>query len=99
VNDAEDFAAIVTGMQRRASAAADHNGNEGSGDPIADFVHDLNNRLLAIRGHATLALIALDETHALVDEAAAELHGLVAIVDEATAASRSLRRALTTPAP
>jgi hypothetical protein len=62
-------------------------------DPVADFLHGLNNRLLEIRCHTTLALMALD-----AGEAAAELQGLLEVVDAATAASRNLRRTLATPA-
>lgn len=68
-------------------------------DPVADFVHDLNNRLLEIRCHTTLALIALDGGDAAgAGDAAAELRSLLEVVDAASAASRTLRRTLATPA-
>lgn len=87
-------------MQRSEAVAAARNDDAASSDAIADFIHDLNNRLLAIRGHAMLALIALDEDDAAIDDdAAAELHSLLGVVDEATASSRSFRRALITPTP
>ena len=67
-------------------------------DSVADFVHDLNNRLLEIRGHTTLALMALDGDAADAGDAAAELRSLLEVVDAVTAASRTLRRTLATPA-
>ena len=68
-------------------------------DPVADFVHDLNNRLLEIRGHTTLALMALDGGDAAdAGEAAVELRGLLDVLDAATAASRTLCRTLATSA-
>jgi hypothetical protein len=70
-------------------------------DPTTEFVHDLNNFLLAMRGHTTTALIALDGGDAALGEtdAAAELRSLLEVVDQATAASRAFRRTLTMSAP
>jgi hypothetical protein len=68
-------------------------------NPVSDFVHDLNNQLLVIRGHTALALTALDDGDVSIEgNAAAELRSLLEVVDEVSTASRALRRTLTAPA-
>jgi ABC-type amino acid transport substrate-binding protein len=67
-------------------------------DPTVDFVHDLNNRLLAIRAYTTLALTALEDGDAdAAATAAPELRALLEVVDETTLASRTFRGTLASP--
>jgi hypothetical protein len=59
-------------------------------DDCQRFLHDLNNDLLAVRAHATLALMALEDG---VDrDVPAELRGLLDVVDHVTTVSRDLQQ-------